>query len=50
MVRGILLDFDVHMNLTLEGAEDISNSRSEKLGKTIVRENNIFAISLSEEK
>ena len=47
-VRGILLDFDVHMNLTLEDAEDISNSRSEKLGKIIVRGNNIFAISLSE--
>jgi len=36
-VRGILLDFDVHMNLTLDDAEDISNSRSEKLGKIIVR-------------
>jgi len=49
-VKGILLDFDVHMNLTLGDAEDISNSRSEKIGKIIVRGNNIFAISLSEEK
>ena len=49
-VRGILLDFDVHMNLTLENAEDISNSESQKLGKILVRGDNIFVISLSEDK
>jgi small nuclear ribonucleoprotein len=27
-VRGILLDYDIHMNLTLKDAEDISNSQS----------------------
>jgi small nuclear ribonucleoprotein len=45
-VRGILLDFDVHMNLTLENAEDVSNSKSQKLGKILVRGDNIFAISI----
>lgn len=49
-VRGILLDFDVYMNLTLDNAEDISNSKTVKLGKTMLRGNNIFAISLPEEK
>lgn len=49
-VRGILLDFDVHMNLTLNNAENISDSKFEKLGKILVRGDNIFAISLSEEQ
>lgn len=49
-VRGILLDFDVHMNLTVDDAENISDSKSVKLGKILVRGDNIFAISLSEEQ
>lgn len=48
-VRGILLDYDMHMNLTLKDAEDVSNSQSQKLGKILVRGDNIFAISLSED-
>jgi len=49
-IRGVLLDFDVHMNLTLDGAEDISNEPPVKLGKILVRGSNLFAISISEEK
>ncbi|PIN82245.1 MAG: ribonucleoprotein, partial [Nitrosopumilales archaeon CG11_big_fil_rev_8_21_14_0_20_33_24] len=31
-VRGSLQDFDIHMNLTLEDAEDISDGKTVKLG------------------
>ncbi len=49
-IRGIFLDYDMHLNLTLRGAEDISNPRSQKLGKILVRGDDIFAISLVEDK
>ena len=49
-VKGKLLDFDVHMNLTLENAEDISDDKSQKLGKILLRGDNILAISLDSEK
>lgn len=49
-VKGQLLDFDVHMNLTLENAEDISEDKSQKLGKILLRGDNILAISLDSEK
>jgi len=48
-VKGQLLDFDVHMNLTLENAEDISENKSQKLGKILLRGDNILAISLDSE-
>jgi len=48
-VKGQLLDFDVHMNLTLENAEDISEDKSQKLGKILLRGDNILAISLDSE-
>lgn len=48
-VKGHLLDFDVHMNLTLENAEDISENKSQKLGKILLRGDNILAISLDSE-
>jgi len=49
-VKGQLLDFDVHMNLTLENAEDISEDKTQKLGKILLRGDNILAISLDSEK
>jgi len=49
-VKGNLLDFDVHMNLTLEDAEDVSEDKSQKLGKILLRGDNILAISLPTEK
>ena len=48
-VQGILKDFDVHMNLTLDDAEDISDEQSIKLGKILLRGDNILAVSLPEE-
>lgn len=49
-VKGKLVDYDVHMNLTLENAEDISDDKSQKLGKILLRGDNILAISLDTEK
>jgi len=48
-IRGILQDFDPFMNLILNNAEDISGTKVVKLGKILLRGNNIIAISLSEE-
>ena len=48
-VHGILKDFDVHMNLTLENAEDVSDEKPVKLGTVLLRGDNILAISLPEE-
>jgi small nuclear ribonucleoprotein len=49
-VQGALIDFDIHMNLTLDNAEDISEDKTEKLGKILLRGDNILAISLPEDK
>ena len=49
-VQGALIDFDIHMNLTLDDAEDVSEDKTEKLGKILLRGDNILAISLPEEK
>jgi small nuclear ribonucleoprotein len=48
-VKGDLVDFDVHMNLTLNDAEDVSEEKSVKLGKILLRGDNILAISLPDE-
>ena len=49
-MQGTLVDFDVHMNLTLNDAEDISEEETKKLGKILLRGDNILAISLPEEE
>jgi small nuclear ribonucleoprotein len=49
-VQGTLIDFDIHMNLTLDNAEDISEGKTEKLGKILLRGDNILAVSLPEDK
>jgi len=49
-VQGVLKDFDIHMNLTLEDAEDVTDERHEKIGKTLLRGDNILLISLPEEE
>jgi len=49
-IQGALIDFDIHMNLTLENAEDVSEDKVEKLGKILLRGDNILAISLPEEE
>ena len=49
-VKGNLVDFDVHMNLTLNDAEDVTEENTIKLGKILLRGDNILAISLPEEE
>ena len=49
-IHGTLKDFDIHMNLTLEDAEDISDEKPVKLGAVLLRGDNILAVSLPEEK
>lgn len=49
-VHGILKDFDVHMNLTLDDAEDITEETPLKLGTILLRGDNILAISIPEEE
>ena len=49
-IQGTLKDFDIHMNLTLENAEDVSEEKHEQLGKILLRGDNILAVSLPEEE
>jgi small nuclear ribonucleoprotein len=45
-IRGILQDFDIHQNLILYDVEDISDTKAVKLGKILLRGDNIIAISI----
>ena len=49
-IQGILIDFDIHMNLTMDDAEDISEEKHASLGKILLRGDNILAISLPTDK
>ncbi|MEJ2259450.1 MAG: ribonucleoprotein [Nitrosopumilaceae archaeon] len=49
-VKGNLVDFDVHMNLTLNDAEDVTEETPIALGKILLRGDNILAISLPDEE
>lgn len=49
-LQGVLKDFDIHMNLTLENAEDVSDGKNASLGKILLRGDNILAVSLPEDK
>jgi len=48
-ISGILQDFDPFINLVLNDVEDISGSKVVKLGKILLRGNNIIAISFPKE-
>ena len=48
-IQGILKEFDIHMNLTLYDAEDISDEKPEKLGTILIRGDNIISVSMSKE-
>ncbi len=48
-VMGVLQDFDPFMNLVLNDAEGISDTKVVKLGKILLRGNNIIAISFPED-
>ena len=49
-IQGILKNFDIHMNLSLEDAEDISDEKSVKLGTVLIRGDNILAVSIPKEE
>ncbi len=49
-IQGILKEFDIHMNLTLDDAEDISDEKPEKLGTILIRGDNILAVSIPKEE
>ena len=49
-IQGILKDFDIHMNLTLDAAEDISDEKHVNLGKILLRGDNVLVVSLPEEE
>ena len=48
-LKGNLLNFDVHMNLSLDDAEEVSDDNPKKLGKILLRGDNILLVSLSDE-
>ena len=49
-IQGSLQDFDIHMNLTLENAEDVTEEKHEQLGKILLRGDNVLAVSLPKEE
>ena len=49
-IQGILKEFDIHMNLTLKDAEDISDEKPEKLGTILIRGDNILTVSMPKEE
>ena len=48
-IQGTLKEFDIHMNLTLDDAEFISDEKPEKLGTILIRGDNILAVSIPKE-
>jgi small nuclear ribonucleoprotein len=44
-IRGILQGYDVHMNLVLDGAEEMVEGAMQKRGTLIVRGDNVIYIS-----
>jgi len=49
-IQGKLKNFDIHMNLTLEDAEDISDEKPVKLETVLIRGDNILAVSIPKEE
>jgi len=49
-VQGTLKNFDIHMNLTLVDAVDISDEKSVKLNTVLIRGDNILAVSIPKEE
>ena len=49
-IKGNLLDFDVHMNLSLDDAEDVTDEKPQKLGKILLRGDNVLIISLPDDE
>ena len=49
-IQGTLKEFDIHMNLTLDDAEYVSDEKPEKLGTILIRGDNILAVSVPKEE
>ncbi len=49
-IQGKLKNFDIHMNLTLVDAEDISDEKPVKLETVLIRGDNILAVSIPKEE
>jgi len=49
-IHGTLKEFDIHMNLTLENAEDITDETPVKLNTILLRGDNILLISLPKDE
>jgi small nuclear ribonucleoprotein len=49
-IKGNLLEFDVHMNLTLNDAEDVTDENPQKLGKILLRGDNVLIVSLPDDE
>ena len=49
-IQGTLKEFDIHMNLTLDDAEYVSDEKPEKLGTILIRGDNILAVSIPKEE
>jgi small nuclear ribonucleoprotein len=49
-IKGNLLDFDVHMNLSLDDAEDVTDEKPQKLGKILLRGDNVLIVSLPDDE
>lgn len=48
-LQGTLKDFDIHMNLTLDDAKDITDEKPVTIGTALLRGDSIIAISLQKE-
>lgn len=46
-LRGVLQGYDVHMNLVLDKAEEVTDGAARKIGTLIVRGDNVIYISPS---
>lgn len=49
-VRGTLKTFDVHMNIVLEEAEEVSEKNTRRFGTLIIRGDNISFLSPGNDK
>ena len=49
-IQGVLKDFDIHMNLAWDKAEEVSEEKHEKLGKILLRGDNILTVSFPDEE